>query len=78
MKSYESIIEGYQAIEMAEQNNCTVVEMLSQWIDNVGYEGEWTEDFNFTNSKYIDETNNGYSIYYNYACDYYFFVDENE
>ena len=53
MKSYESIIEGYQAIEMAE-------------------------DFNFTNSKYIDETNNGYSIYYNYVCDYYFFVDENE
>lgn len=73
---YQHILNAYEAEEMAEDNNCSVEEVLCQWIDNVGYEGEFTEEEMPRYHRYICKTNEGFDVYYDYGADYYFFVDD--
>ncbi len=74
---YDSIIEDYEAEEIAENLGMDVNDAALYWFENVVHEGEWNDNPMPKYAEFISHSNEGFDLYRDYGAGYYFAVNSN-
>lgn len=79
MKVYDTILDGYQADEIAEDYKLGYSnEAAVLYFKNVIYDGEFVEENMPKYHRYVDTIDGEYDVYYDYGADYFFCVHKEQ